>query len=81
MQTVTDKCWMRIKIDDAALGQDNERTIVIGLFGEIVPKTVENFMGLCVGTEVVGPDGEMVKLHYAGSPFHRIIPSFVAQGG
>ena len=40
MQTVTDKCWMKIRIEDEALGEDNERTIVIGLFGEIVPKTV-----------------------------------------
>ncbi len=81
MQTVTDTCWMRVRVEDDALGDDKEREFTIGLFGEVQPKTVENFKGLCIGTEITGPDGETVKLHYKGSFFHRIINGFVAQGG
>eukprot|EP00918_Siedleckia_nematoides_P035405 GHVU01076939.1.p1 GENE.GHVU01076939.1~~GHVU01076939.1.p1 ORF type:complete len:203 (+),score=39.57 GHVU01076939.1:75-683(+) len=51
--------------------------IVVGLFGKVVPKTVDNFFKICQGkTEV---DGK--KLTYDGSPFHRIIPNFMIQGG
>ena len=81
MQKVTDTCWLRIRVEDPAIGHDNEREIKIGLFGEVQPKTAENFKRLCIGTEVMGPDGEMTKLQYKGSRFHRIIPGFVAQGG
>lgn len=44
-------------------------TIVIGLFGTIVPKTVENFKGL-------SPLYEESK-----TLFHRVIPDFVIQSG
>ena len=49
----------------------------MNLFGNEVPKTVENFVTLCEGnTEDAG-----VKLAFAGSKFHRIIPNFMIQGG
>ena len=51
--------------------------VVINMFGNEVPKTVENFVGLCEGDQVA--DGQ--KLAYAGSKFHRIIPQFMVQGG
>lgn len=47
------------------------------MFGNEVPKTVENFVSLCEGN-IIDND---VKLAYAGSKFHRIIPGFMLQGG
>lgn len=44
--------------------------IVMGLFGDIVPKTVANFKSLCVGDKGTGKSGK--PLHYKGSTFHRV---------
>jgi len=57
---------------DISIGDDKAGRIVIGLFGDIVPKTVKNFM--TIASE--GIDGKT----YANSKFHRVINRFMIQG-
>lgn len=63
----------RVFFDMTADGQPLGR-IVFELENEVVPKTAENFRALCTGEKGSG-------LTYKGSSFHRIIPSFMCQGG
>lgn len=65
---VTDTVYFDIEEDGNSIGR-----ITIGLFGTIVPKTVENFRTIAASTDP--------KQQYTNSVFHRVIKNFMIQGG
>ncbi|MFY9973407.1 MAG: peptidylprolyl isomerase [Chromatiaceae bacterium] len=64
---------------DVSIGGEPAGTLTLELFADVVPKTAENFRALCTGEKGTGNSGK--PLSYKGSPFHRIIPGFMIQGG
>ena len=75
LPVVTHRTYMDIEMDGVKLGR-----IVFGLFGGIAPKAAENFSSLCKcdkgPAKLTGKD-----LCYKNSKIHRVIPSFMLQGG
>ena len=73
------KVFMNIKI-----GNKEPQKIVFKLYNDVCPKTCENFKKLCtgeLGNKFVTGQTASKNLHFKGSPFHRIIKGFMAQGG
>jgi peptidylprolyl isomerase len=67
------KSFFDISIDDKVRGR-----IIFELFAKDCPRTALNFYHLCKGDKST-KEGQL--LHYKNTPFHRIIPGFMCQGG
>ena len=61
------KCFFDMRADGKPLGK-----ITMELRHDVAPRTCDNFLELCTGEKGFG---------YKGSPFHRVIPQFMCQGG
>ncbi|MDO5511710.1 peptidylprolyl isomerase [Corynebacterium sp.] len=62
----------------------NQGDIVIELFGNHAPATVDNFVGLADGSKEYSTEnasGEKSGPFYNGAVFHRVIDGFMIQGG
>jgi peptidyl-prolyl cis-trans isomerase A (cyclophilin A) len=70
--------------DTYATLKTTQGDIVIHLFDNHAPKTVQNFVGLAEGTQeysVPGSDKKSPAPFYDGLGFHRVIENFMIQGG
>ena len=71
---VTNIVYFDVEVGSTSLG-----TIKMGLYGQNVPRTVENFRALCTGKL---KNGENITVpSYRNTIFHRIYSSFAIQGG
>ena len=62
----------------------NRGDIVVELYGNHAPETVQNFVGLADGSKEhsqANAKGEKTGPFYDGSIFHRVISGFMIQGG
>ena len=65
--------FLDIEVDQKYIGR-----ICIKLFYDTNPICSENFRALCTGEKT---NSNNLQMHYKNSPFHRIIPQFMIQGG
>ncbi|KAL7082837.1 hypothetical protein ACP275_14G126600 [Erythranthe tilingii] len=61
---ITHIVFLDVDIDNQRIGR-----ITIGLYGQVVPKTVENFRALCTGGDIASGDGRGNQSIYGGT-FH-----------
>lgn len=69
------RCFFDVEIAGQPAGR-----VVFELFAKVCPITCENFRALCTGECGVGKTTGK-PLHYKGVKFHRVIKSFMIQGG
>ncbi|GAM29410.1 hypothetical protein SAMD00019534_125860 [Acytostelium subglobosum LB1] len=69
------RTFFDVEIDSKQIGR-----IIFELYTDITPITAENFRCLCTGEKGLSQRLQL-RLHYKGSPFHRIIKNFMIQGG
>ena len=69
LPTITKRVYLDVQIGpDDGLNHPKAR-IVIGLFGDVLPRTVDNFVSLCEQNA------------YAGTTFYRVLSDYCVQGG
>uniref|UniRef100_A0A6P7G2G2 Peptidyl-prolyl cis-trans isomerase D n=1 Tax=Diabrotica virgifera virgifera TaxID=50390 RepID=A0A6P7G2G2_DIAVI len=66
--------YLDIQFDGLKAGR-----VVIELYNDQVPKTVENFRKLCTGEKGIGKKGK--PLHYKGTKFHKVVSMCMVQTG
>jgi peptidylprolyl isomerase len=65
---------------DISIAGENKGRIIFGLFGDVAPKAVENFVALCRCDRGKARITQK-ELCYRNTPIHRVIPNFLMQGG
>ncbi len=81
-QPVTAHCERHQMSDLKATLKTNRGDIVVDLFPNHAPKTVDNFVGLAEGSKDYTDDaGRSGVPYYDGLVFHRVINGFMIQGG
>lgn len=71
---ITTKVFLDISLDSRPA-----QRVVIGLYGNILPKTTENFRALCTGEN--GYDSYGHKLHYKNTTFFSVASGLMIIGG
>jgi cyclophilin family peptidyl-prolyl cis-trans isomerase len=71
---ITQKVYFNLTLDGDPIGR-----LIIGLYGEIAPRAVDNFIHLAACDLGIGHSG--YNRCYRGTRFHRIIPTLMVQGG
>jgi len=74
---ITDYVFFDISLDGQAAGR-----IEFGLYGNVLPQTVQNFVGLATGkyTDAEGNEAESVY-NYKGTTFSTVLPDFLLAAG